>query len=213
MTEYSGNSKRAREEQQKPKVEDKQIEKVVTGEVVVQKRGLGRKIKDLFVAADFKSVVGYVMYDVMIPAARNLIVESATKGVERMMFGEAASSRHRSIYGPGPRVTYNRPVQRGGSPLMPQGGRPQLPRNTSRRTEDDIILVDRGEAELVLERLNDIIDTYQVASVADLKDLLGIVADHTDHKWGWVGLAGSRIHQVREGYLLDLPPADPINSI
>jgi hypothetical protein len=47
-------------------------------------------------------------------------------------------------------------------------------------------------------------------SVADLYELLGVAADHTDQKWGWRTLGGASVRRVRDGYLLDLPQPEPI---
>jgi hypothetical protein len=63
---------------------------------------------------------------------------------------------------------------------------------------------------MVLERLSDIIEQYAVASLADLHELAGIPTTHVDNKWGWESLRFAEIRQIREGYLLDLPPAEAI---
>lgn len=204
MQDYQSNSKKAKEPE-KPKAK---VEKVVVGEVVVQKKSIGRKFKDIFIEADLRSVLHYVGTDVLLPAARNMIVDSATKGVERMMYGESAANRR--VYGPGhgPRVTYNRPINRGHPGITDV--RPRTPDRSSRRTTSDFVLSSREEADLVLERMNDILDTYEVASMADLLDLIGLPTGHTDNKWGWVYLGDATVRQVREGYLLELPPAEPI---
>ena len=73
-----------------------------------------------------------------------------------------------------------------------------------------MILASREEAELVLERLLDIISKYEVASLADLYDLTGLPSSHVDNKWGWTYLNNTEIRQVRDGYLLDLPPLEEI---
>lgn len=72
------------------------------------------------------------------------------------------------------------------------------------------MLVSRDEAELVIERLSDILENYDVASVADLYDLVGLPTTYIDNKWGWTNLAYANVRQVREGYLIDLPQAEPI---
>ena len=58
--------------------------------------------------------------------------------------------------------------------------------------------------------MNDIIDQFEVASVADLNDLVGFPTSYTDNKWGWIYLGDVQIRQVREGYLIDLPSPEPI---
>jgi hypothetical protein len=75
---------------------------------------------------------------------------------------------------------------------------------------EDYILSRRDEAELVLERLRDIVDKYQVASVLDLKELLGLESNPVDNKWGWPFLTDASVVAVRDGFILDLPPEEPI---
>lgn len=205
--DYQGNSNKSKE----PKPE-KNIERVVTSEVLIQKKTLGQKFKDLFIEADVKSVVRYVIYEVVLPAARNTIVDASSKGIERMMYGENAA-RARSYgygYGTQQRVTYNSPISRAFNPM--QARRPPSLRPTSqeKNSRDNLIFTTREEAALVLERMNDIIDTYEIVSVSDLNDLVGIRPSYTDNRWGWVYLGDVQIRQVREGFLLDLPPAEPI---
>lgn len=206
--DYQGNSKKAKEEGP-----TKNVEKVVTGVVVIQKKSLGRKIKDTFIEADFKSVIKYVISDVLIPAARNMIVDASTKGVERMMYGDRAI--HHRNFGSGPRITYNNPISRSYSGSMYGRNAPPVnsgPRRSSRNDQGVFILSSREDAENVIERMNDIIENYEVASVADLNELVGLPSTHVDNKWGWIFLGDIPIRQIREGYLLDLPDAEPIKS-
>lgn len=208
--DYTGNSHKGRGQREPGEVPPpKNLEKVVSGDVKIQKRGIGRKIRDLFVEADLRSVIRYVASDVLIPAARNMIVDGAAKGVDRLVYGES-TMRRRGYGGGGPRVTYNNPINRGYrdassrmAPAVTSGPR-------SRHARDDFILSTREEAETVLERLNDIIDNYEVVSVGDLNELVGLPSSHVDNKWGWVFLGDVQIRQIREGYLIDLPPAEPI---
>lgn len=202
--DYQSNSKKSKSPEK-----TKEVEKVVTGEVVSKPKPIGRKFKDIFITADFGSVVTYVGQEVLIPAARNMIVDTFTKGIERMMYGDTRPRHRRSYssYDRGPRVTYNSPVSR--SAYREPSTRP--PAGIERRRDSrDIILSSRDEAELVIERLNDICDSYDVASVADLHDLVGLPTTHVDNKWGWSDVTSASVHQVREGYLLDLPPAEAI---
>lgn len=204
--DYQGNSKKSKEEASLPV---KKVEKVVTGEVVVPKKSLGRKFKDLFIAVDLKTVVHHIGNDVLFPALRNMLYDGATEGVKRMIYGEQAIRRRE--FGGGQRITYNNPISRGyrnAPPLRPPAG--ALPQRSTRYDREEFILSSREEAALVLERMNDIIDSYEVASVADLNDLVGLQTSHTDNKWGWQFLGDVQIRQIREGYLLDLPPAEPI---
>ena len=89
-------------------------------------------------------------------------------------------------------------------------------RESSNRTRtgyeyDDIILDNRGEAEDVLSRMDELIDTYGVVSVADFYDLVGITGNYTDNKYGWSDIRNASVVRVREGYMIKLPKALPLN--
>ncbi len=204
--DYQGNSKKTNN----PAVpEKKKVEKVIVGEVVIKKKSLGQKIKDIFIEADFRSVTRYVISDVLIPAARNMIVDASTKGVERMMYGDRGYQR-RGGYG-APRTTY------GGSPLQRTdyrhpSTRPPTPSGPAypRAGRNDFILATKEEATNVLQSMHDILEMYEVVSVADLHELMGVPTSHTDQKWGWVHLLDSHVRQVRDGYVIELPSTEPI---
>jgi hypothetical protein len=204
--DYASNSKKS-EQEGKP---GKQIEKVVTGDVVQRQKTLGQKFKGVFFGGEFRSAARYIAADVLLPAFRNLIVDASTKGIERVIYGETShASRRRTEYRP--RVQYNNPINvdrrhaRVPLPDQPPSGYRQ-----NRHEGSDIILSSREEAELVLERLIDIIDKYDVASLADLYDLVGLPTNHVDNKWGWSYLSECSVNQVRDGWLIDLPPLEPI---
>lgn len=204
--DYQSNSKKS-----KDPVPDKKIEKVVTGAVVVKKQSFGEKVKAVFVEADFRSVARYVVSDVLIPAARNMIVDASTKGIERMMYGDRTFRQRGGSFGQQSRMTY------GGSPIQrvdyrhpntrpPSQMGPAYPRSG----RHDFILDSRDEANEVLQKMHDILEMYDVVSVADLHELVGEPLSTVDQKWGWVNLVESQVQPVRGGYLVLLPPAEPL---
>jgi hypothetical protein len=206
--EYQGNTDKSREEK-KP---EKQIEKVVTGEVVQKPKTIGRKFKDVFFGGDLRTATRYIAGDVLLPALRNLIVDMTSKGIERIVYGESGI-RRRSSVDYRPRVSYNtsynNPIYRdpraAGRPL------PDQPRmNRERKESVDLVLASKEEAERVVEQLIDIIDKYDVVSWADLCELVGWPSSHVDNKWGWTYLTNVDIRQTRDGYLIDLPPMEAI---
>ena len=81
------------------------------------------------------------------------------------------------------RMTYNSPVNRNSQVRLPD--QPPYPPARSSRTSSDIILNSREEAELVVSTLVDIIDKYDVASVADFNTILGLPSSYVDNNWGW----------------------------
>lgn len=190
----------------------KNIEKVVTGEVIKKPKPLGKRFKDVFFGGDFKGAARYIAADVFLPAFRNLIVDATTKGIESVIYGESRTIRARSNeYRP--RVQYNNPIirsdPRGRSVMLPDQP-PIFPSRSSRHDSGVITLESRQDAERVVESLIDIIQQYEVATVADLNELLGLPASHIDNKWGWDKVAGFDVHQSRDGFVIELPPAQPI---
>lgn len=216
MEDYASNSKSQKEgveaEVARP---PKDVQKVVSGEVKTKKRGLGARVKDVVVMADIKSVLRHVGWEILLPAAKNMIYDGAVSVVDRTMFPNGSGRRGYGGYpsGPstGPRVTYNNPINRSYRDIRDAASRPGPPSGPrSRPIFEDVVLSSRHEAETVLERMNDILDNYELVSVADLYELCGLPGSHTDNKWGWVGLVGSSVRQIRDGYVLELPAPEPI---
>jgi hypothetical protein len=216
MEDYAGNSRKNREVEPRPK---KEVQRVVTGEVIIKKKPIGIKFKELIVEANFGSVGRFLWLDVFVPTVKNLIVDMGEQGLRRAIYGESAVRRQNYGSMAGPRVTYNTPVTRtpGSSVISRPYERPMghTPGSSDRRySREEFIVSTREEAELVIMKMNEIIDTFDVVSVADLNELLqGHPGDYVNSKWGWVYLGDARIQQVRDGYLLNLPQAEPIQII
>lgn len=192
--------------EEKPPV-DKDIQTVVSTPAVQRKTPLGRRFKSIFFRGEFKGAAKYVVSDVLLPALKNMFVDATSRGAERIVYGESAP-RRRSELGR-PRFSYNNPVDRGYR--SPRGMLPDQPPIPRRRQDiGEIILVSRADAEAVVERLTDIIDKFDVASVADLHELVELPSTYIDNKWGWSALRGVDIRQIREGYVIDLPPVEPL---
>lgn len=216
--DYPSNSRRQiREEGDKPnpKVPPKKVERVTRGDAVRRKKPLGKRFAETFVGGDARSVMGYIMLDVLVPSAKDTIADVFTQGVERMLFGEARSSSRRTgrfSNGSTSYTPYNRYA-----PTRPAGQRDRdEPRHLSRRSRathdfDEIILPTRVEGEEVVDQLFELVSKYDAASVADLYGLIGADSDHVDQKWGWTDLRGAGVTRVRGGYLLDLPRPEPLD--
>lgn len=204
MKDYAGNSKKQKQKEE-PKEERKKLEPVVSGEVIVKERGIGSRVKSLFFGEDFRNVCRYVASEVLLPAARNMIVDMTTQGVQRAVWGESQRKQKAPQYQS--HVSYNTPVTRSMTAPTPSYS-PARPSST--RQSSAIILETRDQAELVVERMIDIIRQFEVVSVADLNELCNIESQYTDQKWGWFYLNNVQVRQVREGYLIDLPPAEAI---
>lgn len=208
MTDYS-NSDKSKKEAEPAKVI---VPVVLTGEVTDKPKGIGSKFKNIFLGGDAKQAATYVAADVLLPALRDMIVDMTRSGIEKLVYGESRSGRRRPIEARS-RIQYSAfshmrdPRETSRVHLPDQAPRT---RRLERAEANDLLLTEKADAETVVERLIDIIDTYEVASVADLNELLGRPSSHVDNKWGWTSLGKVEIRQVREGYLVDLPPVEEI---
>lgn len=204
--DYPSNAKRARPADPPEK---KKVEAVVTGEVIRRKRSPFAKLAHGFLAEDSGSVIEYVLQDVLLPALRTTLYDVFTQGLEKKLFGE---SRPRS---PSQRSGYTNYSTRAttvtNARTVPGSNVTPLSRQ-QRATHDfaDIILSNRADAEDVLDRLRDLINEYQVATVNDFFDLVGMTGEFTDDKWGWFDLRTASIRMVRGGYMFVLPRTQPI---
>ena len=73
------------------------------------------------------------------------------------------------------------------------------------------------EAKRVLDAIKTIISHYSVATVADLKELIGYESKYTDRKYGWVKSDSMRVQMLDyynpdRGYLLKMPRPYLIDS-
>jgi len=196
----------------KPAKQEKVVEQVVKGDVIQRKMPLGRRIKELFFGGESRGVFDYVVLDVMMPAAKDMVADAVSQGVERTLFGEARSRSRRTGRSPNGHVSYSK---MSGDPRG-RAGRPDEPRAMSRRARanhdfQEIILATRHEADDALEALYDLVAQYEHATVADLYTLVGISPAFTDEKWGWEDLRGAGVRRIRDGYLLDLPVPETLD--
>lgn len=182
--------------------EKKKVEKVVNSLVINRKKSLSKKFKETFFGDDMNNVVSYIIYDVLVPAAKTTVSEIIGGGVEMLLFGSAKGSRTRREQGKS-YVSYNSYYNSERS----KHEKRELNRTKSRLNFDDIILESRGEAEEVISYLVDYTIDYGMATVADLYDLVGIASNFTDNKYGWVDLSSANVTRVRDGYLINLPKA------
>jgi hypothetical protein len=188
--------------------EDKNIQRVTHSDPIRRKKGLGRKFRDIFFGGDARTTVQFVIYSVLIPAAKDMIIDAGREGIEKLVRGN--DYRRRSSpppSGPLGYVGYNRYSMQRQPPAEP---RTITPRARARHDFDDLILTTRVEAEEVIERLFDIVSRYDSATVSDLYELVGVRSTHVDHKWGWTDLRGAGVARVRDGYLLELPDVQPL---
>lgn len=182
----------------------KQLQPIAKGRL--REPSIAHKAKTAMFAEDMKSVGSYLLWDVTVPAFKQTISDLVTGGIERMLFGESAP-RRRSAYSPRVSYTNYSSYSRGENDAPGQPVRSMSRRARASFDFKEILLEDRGEGLEVIERLRDIAENYEVASVMDLYELVGISHSYTDNDFGWnrQDLATANVQRVREGYILILP--------
>ena len=194
IEKYQSNSYKSKETNENND-EKKKLEKVVVGQVKTKKKtGFGKFISG-FIADETQDIKTYLFKDVVVPTIKKAI----TDVVDMILYG-GTGRRNRTT---GPKVSYRSFYD------DPRDSRVE-PRGVQAYSYNEVILETRGDAEEVLDQLNSLIDTYNIASVADLYDLVGLSGNYTDNKYGWTNLANADVIRTRNGYQLKLPRAVPI---
>ena len=193
----------------------KERKKIVQGTIKKKKRSLVKRVGEEFLEDDGQSVGNYILYDVLIPAAKDLISDMMNSSLEMFFWGSTRPSNRRVSTKGRPGTTGSR-VNYGGlstgltrdarqERTISRGGR-------SRHDFDEIIIETRGEAEEVLAHLVDLTIDYNQATVADLYGAVGISSNFTDDRYGWTDLRGVTPVRARGGgYILNLPRAIPLD--
>lgn len=195
---YKSNSHKSKEED-RPK-----LDKIIEGKATSKKQSEMRKFKDIFISEDAKDVKSYIVLDVLIPAIKKAISDIVTNGIDMILYGETKARGSSSISS---KVSYRSYYDRGDRDRRNY-------RSMNQRigyNYDDVILDNRGDAEEVLSRLDELIETYGIVSVADLYDLVGVSGNYTDNKYGWTDIRNAQVLRVKSGYMIKLPKAIPLN--
>lgn len=182
--------------------DDKHIEAVAQGKKVAKSKSKARRIAEIFVGGDLKETAVHVRDDVAVPALKNFLYDSLSEGLQRILWGETRDDRRRNS-------THRDYV---GYSRRARESRPTTSTRYSRVTQDfdDIILNTREEAESVLSRMYDLIERYNMVTVAELYSLVGISAEFTDENWGWKDLRSANIQHIRDGFRINLPKPEEL---
>lgn len=193
--ELPGNSHKSRDKSEKIKVQ-----KIINGTAKKAKKSDLKKITDVIVSEDARNVKSYILFDILIPSVKKVISEIVTNGIDMILYGETGVTKRNSINNVS-RVSYGKFYEERDRGYT----RPRVGYNY-----DDIILSSRGEAEAVLDSMDEILSKYGTVSVADLYDMVGIECNYTDNNYGWTDITTAKVIPVREGFIIKLPRPYPL---
>lgn len=165
-----------------------------------KKKSAAEAAASSFFESTAKEVGEYLLWDVLLPAAKEGLYSLVDGGISMMLFGEERNRRgptkqkgnytsYNSMYDERDTrvVTRKRPSGRGREPLIID--------SLSREEAYDL-------QESILDEFNayDCVDVKYVYQAAGIKD-----TDWTDGQWGWISLRGMTVEHTRYGWQLRLP--------
>lgn len=209
MDDYKPNTNKAKEEKKREALQasEKKVEKVITGNARVKKKSKFEGVMSNFISEDAKSVKSYVFGEVLIPAIKKAISDIVTDGIDIILYGESRKGARRSNASNLSYSSYSNYYN---------DRRPRMNERQALTTPgyfcEDIILDKRADAEEVLTRLDEMMETYGLVRVSDLYDLVGMSCDFTYNNYGWTNIRNANIQRTRDGgYAIKMPRAMPID--
>lgn len=174
------------------------------------KKTFGRKFLDKMLSNDPIGVSERVKNEVIWPGLKDLGYNILMSAISMAFWGEV-------------RGNYSRNGGRGGtrsdrytdySGYSRNDSRPRVPdrRNTPSYDYGEIIFATRRDAEEALDHLIWCINKYNQAAVADLNEKAELSSKYTDRYYGWYDLRNAAVIGTSEGWILDLPPCEPLRT-
>lgn len=210
MTEnYPGNSKKQRAEEAKSETARPEIKKIVTTSGTIRKASLGSRMRETFAGEGARETGTYVFFDVIIPAIKAMAFDTITQGADRILFGGRDVIRSGMANAPRTRTNYNQISTKAANNYPGRnfegGGREISRAARNNHRFDEILLDSRGEAEMVLDTMQDLISRFQWVSVPEFYSMVDVTAEFTDEKWGWTNISTAQIRPSRGKYVILLP--------
>lgn len=179
-----------------PDISEKKIRKVVKGPVKVRSKSEFEKVANNFFDGDFKEIKKSLFQDVLIPAVKKIIDDLVTNSIHLALYGNAApqkKSGNTTVVHYDNSYNVHRKIS--SSPVKKFEYR-------------DILLNSRSDAEAVRNEMDETLEKYGRVTVADYYDICGYIAGYGEDKYGWTDLRGMRIVASRDGWYVELPPAE-----
>jgi hypothetical protein len=190
--------------------EPKKVRRVVRGEVIRKKRTLIQSIAEAIVGDGSRDVVGYILNEVLLPAAKSTIQDMVTSGIEMFLYGESKGpsrgrrDKDRSV------VSYNSYYKNRDRDDDRREHR-RAAKYVDRFNLNEIYFKEHGDAEGVLEELCDRLEEYDEVTVADFFELANIDgATWVHHKYGWTDLKRAYNTHTRHGWAIVLPDPEEL---
>ena len=204
MAEYQSNSHKSKEMENKPV---KKVEKAISGTAKKRKKSEIRKFTDIFMPDDVSNVKSYILFEVLVPKIKKMLHDFGSDALDVIFYGETGRSESR---GTASKISYQKYYD-----SKRDDDRDRYSTRAVRARNgynfDDIVFDTRGEAEEVLSRMDELVATYGIVSVADMNELAGTTGEYTDNKYGWTDIRNASVVRIRDGYVIKMPKAMPLD--
>ena len=210
--DYASNSHKSKAKTvEQPPAEKRVVKQVANG--VRKKKGFGKKLAESFIQNDVENVKSYVIDDVVIPGIKRAILDAICNSVSMLFYGDTRGS----YFDDSPRRRSYRsyssmyePRQRRERRAVEEPAR----RYSDLDATDEIEYETKGSADDVIKELNEIIDVYGLASVADFYEASRCSCDHVCNNYGWTNIDGAVAHMKPNGkWMLIMPKSMPIDNM
>lgn len=193
MNHYQGNSLKQKQEN---KPDKERLAPVVNSKATVKKKSELLKIAELFLPDDVHDIGGRIVKDYLVPTIRNTAIDIVTY----ILGGEPTSTAKKSSSSKASYMYHYENKSKNNT---------HTPAKSDRA--EDILFKTRKDANDVLFAMQDALRRYGVVSVGDMYDLADISNENwTIHHYGWTDLSSASVIHTRDGFLLKLPKAMPI---
>lgn len=179
-----------------------------------KKKSFGRKLADAFIQDDVQNVKSYIVDDVVIPGIKRAVLDTICNSVSMLLYGESRGG----YYDDRPRRSH-RSYSSMYEPRERRERRTQIvdePRKlySDLDATDEIEYKTKGAADDVIDELNQIIDRYGLAKVADFYETSNLSCDHICNNYGWSNIDDAVVRIKPNGkWMILMPKSMPIEDM
>lgn len=190
----------------KEEKEQHEVKPVVQGKMTKRKTPTAKRLRESLGLEETRTVGDYLVWDVLIPAAKEMVADLVKKGIDVFLYGGTGSYASGNPKKGTSRVSYEGyySKNRNSNGSYKDRRASYNPRSTLDFRE--FVFDDKRDADMVLNELCEIVDVYGFAKVSDFYDLVGEnERNFTMAGYGWEALGTASVERVRDGWIVDLP--------
>lgn len=207
------NSYKSREKAPKKEEKHELNTTPLQGNATFKKKGFMSKIKHSFISEDAGSVGEYIVKDIILPTAKDLLFNSMQSALSIVLYGKMPNKKKShtpySSLSSGGGYMYNT--------ISKSSRDTQSQIKINGFDVDEIEFDYLADAEKVLSDLVELIDVYGNCTIADLYNSMEITIQspylqNSADKYGWTNLSDAKTRRYGNKYYLLLPPYKEIRE-